>query len=90
MKEIKNWIAALDKQIGDTETEINNRRQLNSKAVKMREDLYALIKYMDDNNLPDPVKRAMQSCLSWNPHARNGAYTPNVELTGDPLAERPC
>jgi len=60
----------LDKQVGDTEAEINSRRQLNAEAVKTRDDLNALIMYMGDNDIPEPVKRAIQRCLSWNPYTK--------------------
>lgn len=70
------WLGALDAQIGDTETEIDRRRQSNAAAVDAREDLCALIAYLAAHDLPLPVKRALERCLAWNPHASVPGGTP--------------
>lgn len=67
---LKNWKASLDAQIGDTNTEIEKRRLQNSEAVAVRDDLAALIEWMDSNDLPEPVSRAIARALSWNPHTK--------------------
>lgn len=67
---LKNWLAALDRLIGDTEIEIKKRREANINAVYMRNDLNDLIVYMKNNDLPPSVLRALNYCLSWNPHTR--------------------
>jgi hypothetical protein len=65
---LNNWLSALNKQIGDTEEEIENRRQANIGAVKIRDDLLELIEYLNHNELPRAVERAIRSSLNWNPH----------------------
>lgn len=67
---LKHWLSALDHQIGDTEAEIRRRREENAEAVEVRDDLVALIEYIDGRQLPGPVKRALQRCLEWNPHCK--------------------
>jgi len=63
------WLGALDEQIGDTQAEIDKRRESNSAAVEVRDDLLALIHYVEAKGLPENVARALERCLSWNPHA---------------------
>jgi hypothetical protein len=63
------WLGALDGQIGDTQAEIDKRRESNSAAVEVRDDLLALIHYVETKSLPENVTRALERCLSWNPHA---------------------
>jgi len=67
---LKNWINNLDIMIGDTEKEIEKRRASLPDAVAKREDIKELIKYIENNNLPDQVKRALDYCLSWNPFTK--------------------
>ena len=69
MKELlKNWVKSLDKQIGDTEEEIKNRRENNAHAVSVRDDVTALLRYLDEHDLPDDVRRGIEACLKWNPY----------------------
>lgn len=65
---LSTWVSALDSQIGDTDAEIARRRESQSTAVLIRDDLRALIKYMDEIPMPEPARRALGHCLSWNPH----------------------
>ena len=69
-KMLTNWCAALDAEIGDTTAEILKRRQRNIEAVNMRDDLIALIEYLDRTELPAPVKRAIEKSLLWNPFCK--------------------
>jgi hypothetical protein len=65
------WIKNLDIQIGDTDAEIRKRREYNADAVKVRDDLDALIRYMQSNALPDEIYRALNYCLNWNPFTKS-------------------
>lgn len=65
------WILSLDKQIGDTEKEIEKRRQDEHHAVSFRDDLRELMSYLSTHELPAGAQRALLSCLAWNPHAKN-------------------
>lgn len=67
---LDNWIAALDRQIGDREEQIRARREANANAVRVRDDVTALEEYLESNNPPPEVKRALELCLSWNPFCR--------------------
>lgn len=69
-KLLNNWKAALDAQIGDTNAEIEKRMNQNAEAVIVREDLAALIEWLDRNNLPEPVSRAIGRALSWSPFTK--------------------
>ena len=68
------WIGVLDKAVGDTEAEIAERRAQNQGAVALRDDLKALVQYMETHDLPEVVYSALNQCLSWNPHARAPAH----------------
>lgn len=67
---LKNWVKALDAQVGDTTEEIEKRRQQNANAVNIRRDISELIAYMNRNDLPDSVYRALEYCLKWNPFTK--------------------
>ena len=67
---LKNWKTALNSQIGDTCEEIEKRRNQNSEAVIVRDDLSALIEYLSSNDVLAPVKLAIERALSWVPYTR--------------------
>jgi hypothetical protein len=67
---LKTWISKLDSQVGDTEAEISKRRSENIHAVQVRDDLTDLVQYMEGNDLPESVYRAISMCISWNPYAK--------------------
>lgn len=67
---LKTWVESLDHQIGDTDAEIAKRREQNDAAVRMRDEVLALVVYLESHELPAPVLRALTYCLSWNPWAK--------------------
>lgn len=67
--QITKWLDTLNKQIDDTNINIEKIRQDNIKTAKVRDDVIELLKYMDTTDLPDPVYRALEVCLKWNPFA---------------------
>lgn len=69
-KLLENWKAALDRQIGDTDSEIQRRRESNADAVRVREEVEALDEYMRTVEMPDIVRSAIERCLSWNPYCK--------------------
>ena len=70
-KMILSWISALNKSIIDTEKEIQTRGEENYKKVNVKDDLIELVKYIDEHQLPDAVKRGIENCLKWNPHCQD-------------------
>ena len=80
-KLLGNWKAALDAQIGDTTAEIEKRRQYNAEAVRVRDDVSALIEYLETHDIPEPVRRAIMLALSWNPHTKAHNECPSAITT---------
>ena len=66
---IEKWVSSLDELIGDTEEEIVKRREENKNAVQVREDLKELMLFIQNGRLTPGVKRALEHCVQWNPHA---------------------
>lgn len=64
------WMGGLNKLIGDTEEEIEKRRESNAGSVEVRADIEALLEYLHCNTLPPRVERAILQCLRWNPFSR--------------------
>ena len=67
---LKNWVNNLDTQIVDTEEKINTRRKNKANAISVRNDITAILSYLDDHDLPDDVRRGIEACLKWNPFCR--------------------
>lgn len=72
---LHNWILSLNSLIGDTTREINKRKESNLGASYLRDDLKSLLEYMEKNDLPENVYRALNHCFEWNPHAKTNKNT---------------
>ena len=67
---LKNLVNNMDKQIGDTEERIKTMRKHNANVISVRDDVTAILSYLDEHDLPDDVRRGIEACLKWNPFCK--------------------
>lgn len=66
---LERWVENLDYQIGDTKAAIEKRKKEHEQEVLFRSDLTELLEFIKKHEIPEGARRALISCLEWNPHA---------------------